>query len=128
MRVLVDTHAFFWWVAVDQSLPQRTLDLLEDGTNDVLLSPVVVWELATKSRIGKWPSGQKVVDSIDQYIQSYELVPLPITIAHAHLGGSMAAKHRDPFDRLLAAQARLEQVPLVTADPAFREFGINLIW
>jgi PIN domain nuclease of toxin-antitoxin system len=127
-RILVDTHVFFWWVVVDQNLPQRTLDLLEDAANDVLLSPVVVWELATKSRIGKWPAGQTVLDKIDQYIKSHDLEPLPITIAHAHLGGAMAAKHRDPFDRLLAAQARLEQVPLVTADPAFREFGIQLIW
>jgi PIN domain nuclease of toxin-antitoxin system len=128
MRILVDTHAFFWWVVVDDNLPRRTLELLEDETNLVLLSPVVVWELTTKSRVGKWPAGQTVADGIDGYIKSHGLEPLPITVAHAHLGGSMAAKHRDPFDRLLAAQARVEQVPLVSADPAFREFGVNLIW
>ena len=128
MRILVDTHAFFWWVVVDENLPRRVHRLLEDESNIVLLSSVVVWELATKSRIGKWPAGQTVADNIDGYVKSHGLHPLPITVAHAHRGGSMAGLHRDPFDRLLAAQAQIEQVPLVTADPAFREFGVDLIW
>lgn len=128
MKVLVDTHVFFWWLIVDEGLSQRALEALEDENTDVLVSAVVAWELATKSRVGKWPSGQTVAERIDEYIDNYGLHRLPITIAHAQLGGLMAGRHRDPFDRILAAQARLESVPLITADRALREFGIEILW
>ena len=128
MRVIVDTHVFFWWLIVDEGLSARALEILENEENEVLISSVVAWELATKSRIGKWPDGKIVAEKIEEYLASYELRQLPITIAHAQLGGLMPGVHKDPFDRILAAQARLEGIPLVTSDRALREFGIEILW
>jgi PIN domain nuclease of toxin-antitoxin system len=86
------------------------------------------WEMATKVRLGRWDEAAPIIASFDEVIQRYGFLPLSITIAHARLAGSLNATHRDPFDRVLAAQAQLEDIPLVTADPAFRMFGTQVIW
>lgn len=128
MRVLVDTHALFWWVQKEEWVPGAVLGILEDSANVVLASPVTAWELATKGRLGKWPGSDAVLLQLDEWIGNGRLTELPITVAHAALAGSFPVPHRDPFDRMLAAQSRVEQVPLVTADPAFTQFGIDLLW
>jgi PIN domain nuclease of toxin-antitoxin system len=128
MRILVDTHAFFWWVRKEQYLPPSVLSALEDLANTVFVSPVVAWEMATKGRLGKWPEAGPAMHQLDEWIDVGRLEPLPITIAHAALAGSFATPHRDPFDRLLAAQARSEDLSLATADPSFRQFKIDILW
>ena len=128
MRVLVDTHAFFWWLTDDRKLSARALDVLEDTQNEVLVSPVVGWEIATKSRLGKWPAGHLALQDLEGFVVTRGLTPLPISIAHGRLAGLLPGAHRDPFDRMLAAQASLEPVPLVTADPRFPDFGIDVLW
>ena len=128
MKILVDTRAFFWWLTGDPKLSSRARDLLEDKGNDLMVSSVVAWELATKSRIGKWPSGVAAADEIDRLIETNRLRPLAISVAHARLAGRLPGDHRDPFDRMLAAQSDLEGVPLVTRDRIFRDFGIEVLW
>jgi PIN domain nuclease of toxin-antitoxin system len=128
MRLLVDTHAFFWWLTVDKKLSPSALSVLEDDSNEVLVSSVVVWELATKSRLGRWPEASPIVEGLDEFILASGLRPLPITIGHGRLAGLLAGDHRDPFDRMLAAQARIEEVPLVTVDRAFARFGVDVLW
>ena len=128
MRLLVDTHAFFWWLKTDKKLSPRAFAALEDRTNEVLLSPVVAWELATKSRLGKWPDGHAAVHDLDDFVSAGGLTELPISIAHGRLAGLLPGEHRDPFDRMLAAQARLEGAALVSADPVFPSFGIEVLW
>jgi PIN domain nuclease of toxin-antitoxin system len=127
MRTIIDTHIYFWWVTGDRNLPVAMRNLLDGNSVDVLMSAVVPWELATKSRLGKWPSARRVLDEIEDILGRREMVALPITILHAKVAGSFPVDHRDPFDRILAAQAKCENVPLVTVDPAFAEFGIELI-
>ncbi len=128
MRVLVDTHAFFWWLTGSRRLSVSALAALEQESNEVLVSAVVAWELATKVRVGKWPGGEVAVNDLEQVVSERLLTPIPITIAHARLAGSLPGVHRDPFDRVLAAQAIVEGVPLVTADPAFRGFDLETLW
>jgi PIN domain nuclease of toxin-antitoxin system len=128
MRILVDTHAFVWWILDDKKLSNHARELLDDRANEVLVSAVVAWEAATKSRLGKWPEGRIVADNVDGYVARYALVLLPISVAHARRGGLMPGEHRDPFDRLLAAQAEIEGVPLVTSDRVFRAFGTRTLW
>ncbi len=128
MRLLVDTHAFFWWLTGSRRLSASALTALEQESNEVLVSAVVAWELATKVRVGKWPGGEVAVNDLEQVVSERLLTPIPITIAHARLAGSLPGVHRDPFDRVLAAQAIVEGVPLVTADPAFRGFDVKTLW
>lgn len=128
MKVLVDTHAFFWWLKVDRKLSQAALEILEDDGNDVLVSAVVAWELSTKARIGKWPGGAAAANDLEMFVRDNGLHALPISISHARLAGSMPGAHRDPFDRILAAQSNLEDAVLVTADPIFRSFNVSTVW
>jgi PIN domain nuclease of toxin-antitoxin system len=128
MRLLVDTHAFFWWLKIDRKLSRRALMALEDEGNEVLVSPVVAWELATKSRLGKWPEGQAAVHDLRDFVSANHLIELPISIDHGRLAGVLSGAHRDPVDRMLAAQAKSEGVALVTADPAFHEFEVEVLW
>jgi PIN domain nuclease of toxin-antitoxin system len=128
MRLLVDTHAFFWWLKTETKISRHALAALEDDDNEILVSAVVAWELATKSRLGKWPGGRPVVDDLRDFILANHLTELPITIAHGREAGLLSGTHRDPFDRMLAAQARLENAVLITADPVFPGFGVNVLW
>jgi PIN domain nuclease of toxin-antitoxin system len=128
MKILVDTHAFFWWVNDSPQLSARARDAMSASATAILISAVVAWELATKARVGKWPEAAGLAADIAFVLQRYEFSPLPITLEHARLAGFLPGAHRDPFDRMLAAQAQIEDVPLVTADPAFRSFGTRVLW
>ncbi len=128
MRLLLDTHAFFWWLKGDGRLSVRARVAIDDADNAVLVSAVVAWELATKSRIGKWPEGGIVADDIEDVVALRGLEAVGVSIAHARRAGQLDGAHRDPFDRLLAAQALIEDATLVTADSAFHAFGVPVLW
>lgn len=93
-----------------------------------LVSAATAYEISNKVRIGKWPEADELAHRFMQIVESHGFAPLPVTPEHALEAGLIAVSHRDPFDRLLAAQAKLEGIPLVTADPVFREFGVKLVW
>ena len=101
--------------------------MVEDSSIEALMSAVIPWELATKSRLGKWPSARRVLDEIEGVLEGGTLVRLPITTVHARIAGLFPVDHRDPFDRMLAAQAKCEGVPLVTVDAVFRNFDIEIL-
>jgi PIN domain nuclease of toxin-antitoxin system len=128
MKVLVDTHAFFWWVENDPKLSRRARTAIEDNDNEVVVSAVVAWELATKARFGKWPEAVQLASDIDTILERNDMTPLPISLEHARIAGWLSMHHRDPFDRILAAQSQIEGIPLVTADPVFRTFGTRVLW
>lgn len=128
MRVLVDTHAFFWWVLDKPGLSRRARSIFTDEDNQILVSAVVAWELATKARLGKWPDALPLAASVTDVIEQNRFLPLTVTVEHARNAGLLMGRHRDPFDRLLAAQSQIEGVPLITADPAFHTFGTAVLW
>lgn len=128
MKVLLDTHAFFWWVNDTPKLSARAREAIGTEGNDVLISAVIAWELATKARFGKWPEAVDLARDIDEVLAANAFAPLPISIEHARVAGFLPSRHRDPFDRMLAAQAQIESVPLVTADPVFQAFGTRVLW
>ncbi len=128
MRVLVDTHAFFWWVLDKPELSSRARSIFTDEDNQILVSAVVAWELATKARLGKWPEALPLATIIAEVIQQNRFLPLTVTVEHARNAGLLPGRHRDPFDRVLAAQSQVEGAPLITADPVFGEFGTSVIW
>ncbi|MGQ9366842.1 type II toxin-antitoxin system VapC family toxin [Azospirillum sp. ST 5-10] len=128
MRVLLDTHALLWWLLDDPRLSRPARDTIGNGDNMVMASAASSWEIATKVRIGKLPGADDLVRRLDGFLLSSHIGLLDITLAHAVLAGSLDARHRDPFDRMLAAQSRIESMPLITNDPVFQSFGVVVIW
>jgi PIN domain nuclease of toxin-antitoxin system len=128
MKLVLDSHAFFWWTIDHPKLSRAARAAIENPDNEIYASAVVAWEMATKVRIGKWPQARAVAESFDAVVARNRFVTLSISTAHARVAGFLPIRHGDPFDRMLAAQAQIEQMPLVTADPVFKEFGVNVIW
>jgi PIN domain nuclease of toxin-antitoxin system len=128
VKVLLDTHTVLWWFADDPALPRHTETLIDDPSNTILVSAASAWEICTKVRIGKLPTGQALCDDFVGYLERFHFTPLPISIEHGRLAGRLSGPHKDPFDRMLAAQALVEGVSLVTNDPAFAAFGVKAVW
>ena len=129
MRLLLDTHAFLWFNADDARLGARARAAITDGSNEVLLSSAVAWEIAIKHARGRLPELQDTPESyIHSRIGALSLEPLPITIAHAVAAGGLPEVHADPFDRMLIAQALTEGVPILTSDPQIASYDVETIW
>jgi PIN domain nuclease of toxin-antitoxin system len=128
MRLLLDTHTLLWWWADDARLTGPARAALADESNEVLVSAATAWEIATKQRIGKLPAWPMPVGGFDALVAADGLGQLPVSAAHAWHAGSLAWPHRDPFDRMLAAQAMLDRLTLVTRDPVFAELPISTLW
>ena len=128
MRLLLDTHALLWWLFDDPELSETARQHIRDAHNEVLVSSASAWEISTKHRLGKLPEAVKAVKHFRELIRLSRMEELPITIEHALTAGAFAVLHRDPFDRMLAAQTQHEGVALVTSDPAFAQFAVDVVW
>jgi PIN domain nuclease of toxin-antitoxin system len=128
MRVLVDTHVFLWWVEGDRALPAKARAVLADQDNECLFSLVSAWELAIKAGLGKLKLTIPVRRYVIEHIAANGFRMLDIRMAHIGRVESLPPHHGDPFDRLLIAQALEEKLPVVTADPIFRDYGVKRIW
>ena len=128
MRILLDTHALLWWLFDDPKLSARARDCIRSPASDVYVSSASAWEVATKLRLGKLPEAREAAEQLPALIRRARFTPLPITLEHAHRAGNLPAVNRDPFDRMLAAQASLEGLSLVTLDPAFALFDVQTLW
>jgi PIN domain nuclease of toxin-antitoxin system len=127
VKVLLDTHALLWFQAGDRRLSRTAREAMESGDAELLVSAATVWEMAIKASLGRL----RLSDPVDVYMaekvaQGYRM--LPVSWAHAASVEKLPWHHRDPFDRLLAAQALSERYPLVTRDRAFRKYGIDVVW
>ncbi len=128
MRLLLDTHALLWWWTDDARLSAAVHDLISDEATEVLVSAASAWEISTKQRLGKLGLGASVVPRYPALLAADGFVHLPIAAEHALLAGSYPQPHRDPFDRMLAAQAEIERLPLASCDSALGLFGVELVW
>ncbi|MEM1033264.1 MAG: type II toxin-antitoxin system VapC family toxin [Myxococcota bacterium] len=128
MSFLLDTHALLWWLFDDPKLSPTVRTILEEPTHPVWVSSASAWEIATKHRIGKLPSVAVLVTDIAGYVRKAGFRELPVRLAHAQLAGGWKQPHRDPFDRMLAAQAHLENLTLLSMDPALAGFGVRVTW
>ena len=129
MKVLLDTHAMLWWLADPNRIPGSTLALLSDPATTVLASAVSAYELAYKHRCGKLALPAELLRDFPAILEAERWTALSLSIEHSLLAGELPSSHRDPFDRLLGAQAIIEKADLVTADPAFRSFeSLNVVW
>ena len=128
MRLLLDTHTLIWYYQTDPKMSASARSLIEDPANTVLVSPASHWEIAIKISIGKLPLRQPFPDFVEQAILDNGFVILPIKPKHTAVVASLPFHHKDPFDRLLIAQALAEGIPLVSADPALDQYGIQRLW
>jgi PIN domain nuclease of toxin-antitoxin system len=128
MKLLLDTHTLLYWAFGSPELSRRASALIADRANTILVSSASAWEIATKHRLGRLPEASVLVQDMTGWFERVGLVELPITVAHAQRAGSWRVAHRDPFDRMLAAQSMLEDVPILGRDEALQGFGVQLVW
>ena len=128
LRALLDTHALLWWVADSRRLPEAAYRAIADEANDKLISAASAWEIATKHRLGKLPGAGGVALDIAGAIADQGFEELPITVDDAARAGSLPGPHRDPFDRLLIAQALARNLVLISIDRHFDRYGVRRLW
>jgi len=123
MKLLLDTHIVLWWLDDPALLSKDARDAIADPANEVLVSAVVAWEIAIKRGLGKLTAPA----DFDVAIQSAGFAMLPVTVAHALATELLPPHHRDPFDRMLVAQAQIENCTIVTRDPVLAQYGVATI-
>lgn len=128
MRILLDTHALLWWLAGDSALSMVARDAIADATNEVFVSAASAWEVTTKHRLGKLPGAGPLAVDFARELAAQGFVALPITVQHGQAAGALPGIHRDPFDRMLIAQAREERMALVSNESAFDDYAVTRIW
>jgi PIN domain nuclease of toxin-antitoxin system len=128
VTLLLDTHTLLWWWTDDERLSLRTRALIADESNEVLVSAASASQIATKRRIGKLEKVSEATSRFVELVAADGFIPLPITQIHSLRAGGYPVEHRDPFDRMLAAQSELESLVLVTRDRAFEVFGTETAW
>jgi PIN domain nuclease of toxin-antitoxin system len=127
INYLIDTHILLWWLFNDSRLEVSCRNIIGDSEHSIFVSSASAWEIATKYRIGKLPEAKQLVEEYDQILHQARFQELAITSAHALRAGSLLISHRDPFDRVIMAQAELENLPVLTYDKAFRTGLIQII-
>ena len=128
MKLLLDTHALIWFLAGKDQLSAVARDAIRDSGNFVLVSAVSAMEITTKFRLGKLPEAAMLAEDFENQIAIRGFHALPLEIVHAVLAGSLAIPHKDPFDRMLIAQAQLEKALLVSNEAIFDGFGVRRLW
>lgn len=128
MRLLLDTHAFLWFILDDPQLSANADALISDPDNDVEISPASYWELAIKISIGKYSLPEPYDVFIDREIATNDFHIVHIEPKHTAIVSTLPFHHKDPFDRLLVAQAQVEDIPIVSGDSALDDYGITRLW
>ena len=128
MRILLDTHTFLWWTEDSPKLSVAARAAMTNGKNELFLSVVSAWEIAIKAQLGKLAVSGDLPDFITEQIYRNRVSVLAVQLQHALEVASLPLLHRDPFDRLLIAQSRLEQIPILTLDPLISQYEVETIW
>lgn len=128
MRVLLDTHAFLWWLSGSERLSGPAFETIDNPDNDILVSAASAWEIATKYRLGKLPGAEAVALDVAGCIDGQGFQELAVTVRDGERAGRLPGPHRDPFDRMLIAQAMGQDLSLVSAEKVFDGYGVNRIW
>ena len=126
--LLLDTHALLWWLLDSPQLSAPARAAIAAPEQRVLVSAASAWELGTKFRIGKLPEAEDIVVNLGAYLRKQRFEVLPIGLEHALAAGRLPGPHRDPFDRMLMAQATIERATVVTTDPVFADYGLVVLW
>ena len=128
MRLLLDTHALLWWSSGDDQFSDNARAAIVDEDNEKLISAATAWEISTKYRLGKLPEAEELVLDMSGYMANQNFIELPITLEHALRAGSLPGPHSDPFDRMLIAQAIVDDLVLVSNETVFDRYGVQRMW
>ena len=128
MRILLDTHAFLWWITGDQRLSQRSIECISDGSNELFFSVASGWEIAIKAGLGRID----IPDPLDRFVSEHlfrnHMDVLAIQLSHALHVITLPHFHRDPFDRMLISQAQIERLPILSSDKLLAAYDVEVIW
>jgi len=128
MRYLLDTHAFLWFATGDENLSAVAKEIIENSKNNIYLSSASVWELSIKIIIGKLKLKKDLNKFIAENIAIYGYIPMPVTIPHALAIAKLPEIHKDPFDRILIAQATVEKMKLISSDGYITRYSVKTVW
>jgi PIN domain nuclease of toxin-antitoxin system len=128
VKALLDTHTFIWWTSNDPALTIVAKNAIEDGSNEIFLSAVSTWEMAIKISLGKLTLAGPLQPLVLSHTAQYLLKPLSITYDHTYIVETLPLHHKDPFDRLLIAQAMVENLVILTCDSEFAKYGVPILW
>ena len=128
MKVLLDTHAFIWWITDDERLSSHARSIITNGDNELLVSSASGWEIVIKARLGRIHLPDKPESFIAEQLNINAIQSLPIQMSHALHVYNLPYHHRDPFDRMIIAQAQVEDLPILTMDPQIAKYEIMVIW
>lgn len=128
MRYLLDTVAFLWWIAGEDSLSPAANEVIHSEANELYLSAASAWEIAIKARLGRLSLAEDPARLIPEQMSANSIQALPIQISHALHVHDLPDLHRDPVDRLIVAQSRLEDLPVVTPDDRIAQYGVQAVW
>lgn len=128
MNLLLDTHTLIWWFANLPMLSRQSRKVIADLENEIFISSITAFEIATKYRLGKLPVVAAFVDKLDEHLRTEGFKTLPVSLLHALAAGQLPGPHKDPFDHMLIAQARLDDLTVVTSDPVFRRYRVPVVW
>ena len=128
MKLLLDTHAFLWWVGASRELSRKARSAVGSGRNECFVSMASAWEIAIKVSLGSLHVEGALDRFLPEQLAANGFQPLPVDLKHAARVAALPFHHRDPFDRLLVAQALEEELAVVTADPVFARYGVKRVW
>jgi PIN domain nuclease of toxin-antitoxin system len=128
MKALLDTHTFLWAINDPDHLSARVRDICLDGSNELFLSAASAWEIAIKAKLGKLRLPDAPERYIPRQLATAKIDVLPIQLSHALRTYQLPEHHRDPFDRLIVAQAQLEKLPILSVDPQLARYAVTVIW
>jgi PIN domain nuclease of toxin-antitoxin system len=128
VRVLLDTHAFLWWISDDSRLSDRAKEIIGDGSNELYFSAASGWEISIKAGLGRLEVPEDLEPFIADQLSRNAIQALPIYLRHALHTRTLPDHHRDPFDRILVSQAVLEELPLLSADPLVSSYPVEVVW
>jgi len=128
VRLLLDTHALLWWLLGDERMPPKLRNTIWDEGNSIYVSAASAWEIATKHRIGKLPDIAEIIADFDTVMAEQGFKEMPIAVKHGRTAGALPGLHRDPFDRILIAQAMIEDMVLISNEQLFDSYGVQRLW
>jgi PIN domain nuclease of toxin-antitoxin system len=128
LRLLIDTHALLWWLSDDASLSGTAREAMADTSNVLLVSAACAWEISTKVRLGKLPGAAELAADFSGFMLREGFTTMDITTDHAVRAGLLPGPHKDPFDRMLIAQAQAEGAPVVSNESVFDDYGVHRVW
>ena len=128
LRLLFDTHALIWWLTDSSQLPEGVRRAIFDPSNEKLISAATAWEITTKHRLGKLPGSELIAADFTAVISRQGFEALPITVEEAARAGALSGPHRDPFDRMLIAQALTRSLVLISNESLFDRYGVRRLW